>query len=194
MNMNINEQQTSFYAPIRDAVQQWWTGTNGQRPFLAQLINGIVDFATDPTQWFTLKGIAVAVIIGVILAGTTLLVRMRKRLWARLIGLWKRQGSAREIRIAFYARFESLCQQLGLVRASNQTQREFAGTVGPRIRQVVASADGLPDLPPRLVEFFYRVRFGDEDLAPAVVAQIDSDLTSLEHALRESRRHPNGHA
>jgi hypothetical protein len=52
-------------------------------------------------------------------------------------------------------------------------------------------------LPPRLVDFFYRVRFGDEDLAPAVVEQLDRDLNSLEGVLRDPRRRglgdrPNG--
>jgi hypothetical protein len=86
---------------------------------------------------------------------------------------------------------------MGLERSSYQTQREFAGSVGARIRDVVASADGLPDLPPRLVEFFYRVRFGDENLSPVIVEQLDRDLTSLEGAIRDPRRkavgeRPNG--
>ncbi len=84
-------------------------------------------------------------------------------MWQWFLSLWKRQKTAREIRVAFYERFEALCRQLGLVRSSHETQREFAGSVRNRIREVVLSADGLPELPPRLVEFFYRVRFGEED-------------------------------
>jgi protein-glutamine gamma-glutamyltransferase len=197
MNMSINEQQTSFYVPVRDAVQNWWSPKNGERPFLAKLYYGIIDFATDPTQWFTLKGIGAATVTGAIFAAIALLIRLRRRMWTRFIGLWKGQRSAREIRIAFYVRFEELCRQLGLVRSSHQTQREFAGSVRNRIQEVVASADGLPEVPPRLVEFFYRVRFGDEALSPAVVEQLDRDLNSLEGAIRDPRRkgsgvHPNG--
>jgi protein-glutamine gamma-glutamyltransferase len=197
MNMSINEQQNSFYVPVRDAIANWWTPKSGPRPFLARLYYGIIDFATDPTQWFTVKGIVAASLTGATFAAIGLLLRLRRRIWKRLTGLVKRRRSAREIRIAFYERFEALCRQLGLIRSSHQTQREFAGSVGPRIREVVASADGLPDLPPRLVEFFYRVRFGDEELAPAVVEQLDRDLTSLEGAIRDPHRrgsgdHPNG--
>jgi protein-glutamine gamma-glutamyltransferase len=192
MNMSINEQQNSFYVPIRDAVENWWSPRNGDRPLLAQLYYGVIDFATDPTQWFTMKGIIAATLTGAIFATIGLLIRLRKRIWHGFIGLWKRQRSAREIRIAFYERFEAICRQLGLVRSSHQTQREFAGSVGARIRQVVASADGLPDVPPRLVELFYRVRFGDENLAPAVVEQLDRDLTSLEGAIRDPRRRGSG--
>jgi hypothetical protein len=197
MNMSINEQQNSFYVPIRDAVQNWWNPGKGERPFLARLYYGVIDFATDPTQWFTLKGIIAATVTGTIFATIGLAIRLRKRMWQRFLALWKRQRSARDIRIAFYERFETICRLLGLVRSSHQTQREFAGSVGTRIREVVASADGLPDVPPRLVELFYRVRFGDEDLAPALVEQLDRDLTSLEGAIRDPRRRgagdrPNG--
>jgi len=192
MNMSINEQQNSFYVPIRDAVQNWWSPPNGDRPLLAQLYYDVIDFATDPTQWFTMKGIIAATVTGAIFATIALLIRLRKRMWQGFIGLWKRQRSAREIRIAFYERFEAICRQLGLVRSSHQTQREFAGSVGARIRQVVASADGLPDVPPRLVELFYRVRFGDENLAPAVIEQLDRDLTLLEGAIRDPRRRGSG--
>jgi hypothetical protein len=192
MNMSINEQQNSFYVPIRDAIQNWWSGHDGKRPFLARLYYGIIDFATDPTQWFTVKGIIAATVTGMIFAGIGLLIRTRKRIWKSFIGIWKRRRSARGIRIAFYERFEAICRQLGLVRSSDQTQREFAGTVGARIREVVASADGLPDVPPRLVEFFYRVRFGDEDLASAVIEQLDRDLTSLEGAIRDPQRRAVG--
>jgi hypothetical protein len=197
MNMSINEQQNSFYVPIRDAVQNWWSPGKGERPFLARLYYGVIDFATDPTQWFTLKGIIAATVTGTIFATIGLAIRLRKRMWQRFLALWKRQRSARDIRIAFYERFETICRLLGLVRSSHQTQREFAGSVRTRIREVVASADGLPDVPPRLVELFYRVRFGDEDLAPALVEQLDRDLTSLEGAIRDPRRRgagdrPNG--
>ena len=192
MNMSINEQQNSFYVPIRDAVQNWWNPRSGERPLLAQLYYDVIDFATDPTQWFTLKGIIAATVTGAICAGIALLLRMRGRIWRRFKGLFKRERSAREIRVAFYERFEALCRQLGLVRSSHQTQREFARTVGARIREVVASSDGLPDVPPRLVEWFYRVRFGDESLSPAVVDQLNHDLTSLEGAIRDPHRRATG--
>lgn len=192
MNMNINEQQASLYVPIRDAVQNWWSPKSGARPFLALLYYGLIDFATDPTQWFTAKGIAVAISLGAFIAALTFLVRMRKRFWRRVLSLWKRQKTAHEIRVAFYERFEAVCRQLGLVRPSHETQREFAGSVRNRIQEVVVSADGLPELPPRLVEFFYRVRFGDEELSPSVVEQLDRDLSSLEGAIRDPRRRANG--
>lgn len=188
ISIDINAQQTSFYVPIFRAVRNWWYPQSGTRPFVALLFAGIVNFATDPTQWFTVTGLLVAAFFAVALAGILLLVRHRHRLWQRLRKLWMPRKTERQIRIAFYERFEGVCRQLRLVRPRSQTQREFAGTVGPRIRQVVQSPDGLPDLPPRLVEFFYRARFGDEELSARVIEELNRDMTALEQALKRPRR------
>ncbi len=184
MNMDIDSQQSSFYTPVINAVKAWWNPGTGQRPLLAQIIAGIIDFATDPTQWFTFKGIVVATLLGAAITGIVLVVRVRRRIWQKLLELTKSRRSSERIRIAFYERFESVCRQLGLARQASQTQREFAGTVGPRIRQTIASADGLPDLPPRVVDFFYRARFGSEELSIAVIDALNRDLAALEAAIR----------
>jgi protein-glutamine gamma-glutamyltransferase len=187
ISIDIDAQQTSFYVPVLSTVRNWWYPRSGNRPFLALLIAGIVDFATDPTQWFTVRGLLVAATLAVLLAGILYLVRHRRRLWQRLRSLGRTHKNERQIRIAFYERFEELCRQLGLVRTRTQTQREFAGTVGPRIRQVIQSPDGLPELPPRLVEFFYRARFGEEELSTPVIDELNRDMTALEKAIRKPR-------
>lgn len=188
INIDINAQRTAFYTPILNYVRNWWQPVNGQPPLLARIYAGVVMFVTDPTQWFTFTGLVVAIFFGAAITAVVFVVRMRKRIWRRFRTLLARRRSNRGICIAFYVRFENLCRQLGLVRTQGQTQREFAGTVGPRIREAVVSADGLPELPSRLVEFFYRVRFGEEQLSPAVVEEIDHSLTRLETALRKSKR------
>jgi hypothetical protein len=187
ISIDIDAQETSFYVPVLSTVRNWWYPRSGDRPFLALLVAGIVDFATDPTQWFTVRGLLVAATLTVLVAGILYLVRHRRRLWQRLRALGRTRNTDIQIRIAFYERFEELCRQLGLVRPRAQTQREFAGTVGPRIRQVIQSPDGLPDLPPRLVEFFYRARFGEEELSAPVIDQLNRDMTALEQAIKKPR-------
>jgi hypothetical protein len=190
ISIDINAQQSSLYVPLESAFRDWWSPPGGSRPWLAQLVAAIVDFVTDPTQWFTVTGLLVAASIAVVSAGLLYLVRRRRAMWQWFTLLWKPRQTDRQIRIAFYERFEALCRQLGLVRPGFQTQREFASTVGPRIREVVQSPDGLPELPPRLVEFFYRARFGDEELAPPDIDQLNRDMTALEEALKKPRRRP----
>jgi protein-glutamine gamma-glutamyltransferase len=188
INMDIEEQNTEFYTPLLNAVRRWWSPETGQRPLLALIVAGIVDFVTDPTQWFTPTGIIVAIVIWLVILGGMLLFRMRSRLWRSLRQIWKPRRSQEAIRIAFYERFERLCGRLGLIRSGSQTQREFASVASPRIREAVVSPDGLPELPPRLVELFYRVRFGDETLPGSIVEELDRDLSRLEHAMRNPNR------
>jgi protein-glutamine gamma-glutamyltransferase len=190
ISIDINAQQSSLYVPLQSAFRNWWNPPAGSRPFVALLVAQIVDFVTDPSQWFTVTGLLVAASIAVVSAGLLYLVRHRRGLWGWSTSLWRPKQTDRQIRIAFYERFEALCRQLGLVRPRFQTQREFASTVGPRIREVVQSPDGLPELPPRLVEFFYRARFGEEELAPPVIDQLNRDMTALEEALKKPRRRP----
>jgi protein-glutamine gamma-glutamyltransferase len=188
VGMDINAQQSAFYVPILNAVRNWWNPPRGSRPLLARFIADLVDFVTDPTQWFTPTGLVALAVLWAIVAGIVVLVRMRGRIARWLRSLWKPRRTHRDVRIAFYERFEKLCTHLGLSRSNYQTQREFAGTVGPRIRQVTASADGLPDFPPRLAEFFYRARFGEEHLPSSIIDEIDRDLSRLEQAVRSLGR------
>jgi transglutaminase-like putative cysteine protease len=188
LNIDIDAQESSFYDPILSAARSWWNPKSGSRPLLALVYAAIIDFVTDPTQWFTVRGLLVAASFLVILAGILYLARHRRQLWNRLRNLGRRGNTERQIRIAFYERFEELCRQLGLVRPRTQTQREFAVAVGPRIRQVIESPDGLPELPPRLVEFFYRARFGEEELSAPVIDELNRDMWALEQALKKPRR------
>ncbi len=190
ISIDINAQESSLYVPLQSAFRNWWNPPGGSRPFVALLVAQIVDFMTDPSQWFTVTGLLVAASIAVVSAGLLYVVRHRRDMWRWFTSLWRPKQTDRQIRIAFYERFEALCRQLGLVRPRFQTQREFASTVGPRIRELVQSPDWLPELPPRLVEFFYRARFGEEELASPDIDQLNRDMTALEEALKKSRRRP----
>jgi protein-glutamine gamma-glutamyltransferase len=188
INMDIEEQNTEFYTPLLNALRDWWSPQTGRRPLVALVVAGVIDFVTDPTQWFTPTGIIVAITLWLLILGAMLLLRMRSRFWRGLRRLWGPRRSREAIRIAFYERFERLCSRLGLIRAGSQTQREFAHVASPRIRDATVSSDGLPELPPRLVELFYRVRFGEETLPKPIIDELDRDLSRLEHAMRNPHR------
>jgi hypothetical protein len=188
VNIDIEAQQAAFYSPIMQTLRTWWYPTQGSRPLVARILQGIVEFARDPTQWFTLMGLAIATAFGGFIAVVFFVFRMRRSIWKALGWILKRRRLDEAIRVAFYVRFETACAQLGLVRTPQQTQREFARTVGPRIRNVVASSNGLAEFPPRLVDLFYRVRFGDENLPPADINDLDRKLTTLERLVRNPGR------
>ena len=89
-------------------------------------------------------------------------------------------GGASEV--PFYRRFEALLAKRGLVRRTGQTQREFAQ----------AAANVLPDAPDgqpvgplarRIVEAYYRVRFGRAALDSRQAAAVEQLLDQLQTAV-----------
>ena len=85
-------------------------------------------------------------------------------------------------RVAFYDHMESLLARHGWQRATGQTQHEFARDVGGQLadqprHQSVAS------LPRRVVDAFYRVRFGGQVLNADESLAVEQSLTALNDVL-----------
>ena len=83
-------------------------------------------------------------------------------------------------RVEFYRRFEFLLARKGLVRAAGQTPREFALGAADRIagqggREQLAAAAG------RIVDAFYRVRFGGLPLDNPQREAVEHGLAEWEH-------------
>lgn len=88
--------------------------------------------------------------------------------------------------VSFYHRFEAALARHGLVRAPTQTPREFARAAGP----TVARASGSPSLgalPVRVVEAFYRVRFGRFRIEEPERRALADALSELERAGEAAR-------
>ncbi|MDR1385083.1 MAG: hypothetical protein LBJ67_14715 [Planctomycetaceae bacterium] len=98
--------------------------------------------------------------------------------------------------VEFYLRFEKIIQRIGLIRASNETQREFAKRSAdaialkwesqithhtPTNTNYSASPTVLPSM---VAETFYRVRYGDAVLSPIEMEAINTILLRLEKSIR----------
>ncbi|MCH5373961.1 MAG: DUF4129 domain-containing protein, partial [Planctomycetes bacterium] len=95
-------------------------------------------------------------------------------------------------RVMFYRRFEGLLSALGLARLPGQTQREFAAAAEPHLDEW-KEVDGVSgDLAAVVVDSFYRVRFGDQQLSGAESTVIDEGLSKLERhvAAKKSNGQP----
>ena len=84
--------------------------------------------------------------------------------------------------VEFYDRLESLLAQHGWQRLPGQTQYEFAQEVGGQLadqphRQKVAS------MPRRVVEAFYRIRFGGDKLNYQELQTVEQAMTALQSTL-----------
>ena len=85
-------------------------------------------------------------------------------------------------RIKFYDRLESLLARHGWHRPAGQTPHEFAMEVGGRLADQ-SRQQSVSSLPRRIVELFYRVRFGGYVLNREELVSVEQALTELDSAL-----------
>jgi hypothetical protein len=107
----------------------------------------------------------------------------------RWITLWwgsgPRAATGRpSMHVVFYERLESLLKRQGLERSHGQTQREFAAAAGGRLADV-PHLQPVAGIPRRVVEAFYRVRFGGTPLDSREEQAVEQALRDLESALAQ---------
>ena len=107
----------------------------------------------------------------------------RRRRYQRLQGERRQFGSEGRQRklVAFYERLEKLLDRVGYRRKPNQTQREFVKSINGRLDPMSSSPDILR--PDELVEYYYRVRFGNQHLESDETRRITDSLNRLEKTL-----------
>jgi transglutaminase-like putative cysteine protease len=97
--------------------------------------------------------------------------------------LLRRSGPGSAPTVAFYARLlELLHRHAGLTPGAAQTPREFGVVAAHALRERGALA--LADVPARVVEQFYRVRYGEMELAASELREVAQDLRRLELGLK----------
>jgi hypothetical protein len=110
---------------------------------------------------------------------------VRKR-WDRTLG---RAGA----RVEFYERFEALLARRQWVRAASQTPREFALSVGGQFAESPATKQAAV-LPRRVVEAFYRVRFGGQRLDNSESQAVEQAISDLADALKAAESNTDSRA
>ena len=70
----------------------------------------------------------------------------------------------------------------GLHRDFTQTQQEFAGHASEQLMSCLEPVH-LKDVPTSITTFFYRVRFGSENLSEVELTEIEDHLGRLEQSL-----------
>ena len=131
-------------------------------------------------HWFSWRG-------GIVAAGASALLLtayFATRWLARLAISWRRRrratGRYEPPPLEMYRRLEAALVRQGLRRHAAQTAYEFAVAAGGHLAESI-ELNRLSHLPRRVVESFYRVRFGRRTLD-------NQELDAVEHALRELER------
>ncbi len=137
------------------------------------------------SRWNGLGGwllhVGLPLLLGALLAGWLGrgLRRRGRQLWRRLSGRVAAPARCTRPRIEFYRRFEGLLARQGLVRAAGQTPRELARLAAERIVTDTGRQD-LAAVPGRIVDAFYRVRFGGLPLDNPRREAVEHGLAELE--------------
>jgi hypothetical protein len=132
-------------------------------------------------HWFSWRGGLVAVGFSLFAVGAFLAARSALRAMWRAGWLGARKGGEAEPVLEMYRRLETALARLGLARAPAQTAHEFAVAVGGDLAERVEYRR-VAHLPRRIVESFYRVRFGGRPLDNQEALAVEHALVELERA------------
>jgi hypothetical protein len=116
--------------------------------------------------------------------GLVILRRPMRRGLAAIHARRRREDQrARALRVPFYERLERVLAHRGFHRRPQETPCEFARATSHRLAQSTPSANAA-EVPPRVADAYYRVRYGKQTLNEEEQEQIKRALVHLEHALR----------
>lgn len=201
INMNLGAQRDRIYSPVQDVATAVWKSMQGDEQERASLWQSLKRFLTSPEEWISIKGGLVTFVLLSIGAGGYFGARRLLR-WARNLTIQLREQDAANLyAVEFYERFRALCGRAGMERVPSQTQREFGAEVEAEWREPL-EADRTTGVPAELTEMFYRVRFGSLPLSAAEMAEVETQLETLERTLtaadnangQPGRSGTNGHA
>ncbi len=183
VGLNADRQKRMIYEPLgsaRDALKQAW-----QNPLamLSDLWDNLRRWWKNEDhfaaggwfRWQTLLVLAWVAGFVLIAYAVRLNARIVRKYWRRRRGVHKRAGPSD---VEFYRRFETLMAGRGLMRRANQTQLEFAQLAG-RALAATAQRPAAALLANRIVEAFYRVRFGHAPLDSRQTATVEQLLGEL---------------
>jgi transglutaminase-like putative cysteine protease len=185
--LNYATQQEAIYQPLATLFARGWEQLRSLYdwvglPPISEL--GLIgrSWTWYRRHWFTFLGglSTCAVLFGA--AGAALLamrmIRQLRRLARRATPHAGPRASSSEI----YGRLERVLAHHGYRRANGQTPYEFALAAGGDLAER-AGCSPLAALPRRVVEAFYRVRFGRHPLDSAEAQAVEHALSALERGL-----------
>ncbi len=183
VEMDRARQYDSIYSPTAQVLRETWERVAVAFPPVRQLglrIQSWVQYWQEVLNRLNWQAaLLIAGILLVAIGGIQLLFKWVFRLfqscWKRI--RWSRNATGS--RIEFYNQLERILGRWGLERQWGQTPREFALQAS---RWFIDRAEHrLATWPPRIVEIFYRIRFGGDVLAPEEEREVGRALWELDH-------------
>jgi transglutaminase-like putative cysteine protease len=179
VGLNAERQREAIYRPLAQFATNAEELAGGQRSVLTLLWQWLVSNA------LTLRGILFLIAVAFLITFVG-----RRLLWLVAATYRRLKRRARENierrPVEFYERFERILARHGLRRRRQQTPLELALVAGA---EMVAVAATRPDatIPRRIVEAYYRVRFGGHSLDANAAQLVEEQLARLTTVLEQSK-------
>jgi transglutaminase-like putative cysteine protease len=181
VGFDAERQERKIYGPIR------WLASEVRRGagLLWQAIRDAAQWVVfeDFAAFFSVRGFVVSV--GAMLLGAGLL-RVGFWLVNRLLGRHGRgdiDPTSNDPGVAFYHRFVRILSAHGLDRPPAETPREFASRAVSFLEGRSETVSPLVGVPSQVVDAFYSKRFGQAEIPPEIVRDLEVRLNDLEVAL-----------
>jgi transglutaminase-like putative cysteine protease len=180
VGLNAERQREAIYRPLAQFASNAEELAGGQRSVLTLL-----------WQWLVSNALSLRGILFLIACAFLMSFAGRRLVWltAAIRRRWKSRAQRTSERrtVEFYERFERILARHGLRRRRQQTPLELALAAGA---EMVAVATTRPDatIPRRIVEAYYRVRFGGQALDASAQQLVEQQLARLATVLEQSQR------
>jgi transglutaminase-like putative cysteine protease len=186
---NAERQNRLIYGPMRQLVEE------AQRGF--RIIGGFVRAAwawviklfhfESARSFFSPRGFAVSFVALLLLVGLVqALAWLIRRLLRWYLGPGEDIGSL-SAGATHYRRLAQVLAEYDLERSPAETQDEFARRATHYLTARGSSTEAVADVPKLVVDAFYRVRFGHQELGPDDLNALETRLDALETSLRAAQ-------
>ncbi len=180
VGFNADRQNLLLYGPIKTLIAEARNGFE----IIGTTIRGWLHFPS-PESFFSLRGFVVSFVGLLVLAGLARLATWPIRRLVRKFSGSVASGPDGSAGVAFYGRLLRLLGEFGLERPPAETPREFARRAAVFLSGHGSGTDVVADVPPLVVDAFYRFRFGDHTLGDDNSSHVNARLDAL-----EARLHP----
>ncbi len=182
LGYDASRQNRLLYTPIKVMIREvrrgyamlwYWTRRGFDSLFRFQ----------SPGAFISFKGFSVSFIVLSVLA---LIVKLAVSVGKRLLDWWRgpsEDSAGLTAGILFYRRLVQLLAEYDLERTPAETQNEFALRASRFLTGQPAQIQAVAEVPQKIVEAFYRVRFGHRDLDPDTLQELEENLDLLETRL-----------
>ncbi len=176
-------QNRVLYAPMRQLYQEMRNQYIRLGRFMRGMFQSLFHFR-DPRALISIRGFIVSFMALAALSGSWYLVARLVRRWLRWLSGPGVDAALLNAGVLFYRRLAQVLAVYHLERGQAETQREFAGRAARFLAARGPATSSLAETPRMVVDAFYSVWFGQHDIRPAALEELDRRLDELETALK----------